>query len=619
MGNALKERPSGRIDGGKPDFSEAYLVSARYGECRRVGSKVLSIFQIACGINESIITKKIDKDSGITIADRQLSDVLKMVPKGRRFISPDQLEPSLPDQELYLTVQPILLIKLESTTIVLDGLKRLELLQEKGSELVRCVLLSEKRAFYFGRRGIDVFDDHGLLVEVTIKQRTLKGSLPPSIDALDPYAGTDYFEDYDEYVRPALSSHRRAAVPRIGEIGKIGRAGRIIERDKLLIEETHLASLAPHLASVKNRRLQITMEMAARDARKVSLDPQGEINLVLDCDIRIDRNIFRHGNATKSSHEIILIRFLMTLFKTIEILHHEMIATGLIEKEKSSSYKGVYNPRVGHTIVNRDQRYKNAMGSFADLKEAIKDWSEIADLTSGVYAHGLNGGLFKLGLEHCHGSGDHGAEIRIDHAYTLLQATLKTLRRAHIQTGHLRDLRQQNNGKAAKGDLRATLDRVVNSEPSEEDPKPWVVDRVLRALLALHARVNPAKLWLEDIHLTLMYQWFIALGDLNRCGSMIVTCHMAQEFFLVHGFRSSGDNPDFNRDWSYFDEALSLAFEKHPARENAVAELVHLCATAMANGRASRVLLNADGGKCFEPATLLKEPSVLAEAAIWLT
>lgn len=617
MGRAFNEQPSGRVDGGKPDFSEAYLVSARYGECRRVGGKVLSIFQIACGINEAVVSCKLDE--GITFADLKLADVIDMVPKGRRFIPSDRWEPSLSDQEAYLTVQPILLIKLETVTIVLDGLKRLELLQEKGSELVRCVLLSEKRAFHFGRKGISVFDDKGLLVELDIKQRTLKGSLPPSIDAREPYSGTDYFEEYDEDVRPALSGHRRAAVPRVSEIGKVGRKGKIIERDKLLIEETHLASLAPHISCVRNRRLQIIMEIAAKDARKITLDPKGKINLVLDRDISADRNIFKHGNATKSAHEIILIRFLMTLFKTIETLHRELIETGLIEIEKSSSRKGIYNPRVGHTIVNRDQRYRHAMGSFADLQETIKDWSEIAELTSGAYAHGLNDGLFQLGLERCHGSGDHSAEIRIDHAYRLLQATLKTLRRAHVQTGHLRDLRQQNNGKAAKSDLRETLDRAVNSEPSEEDPKPWVVDRLFRALLALHARVNPAKLWLDDMHLTLMYQWFIALGDLHRCGSMIVTCHMAQEFFLVHGFRSSGDNPDFNRDWSYFDEALSLAVKKHPARENVVAELVHLCATAMVKGLATRVRLKADGGKCFEPATLSKEISVLAEAAIWLT
>lgn len=613
MGYVLIEPPSGRIDFGEPVFSEAYLVSARYGECRRVGGKVLSIFQIACGINEALVNCR--PEAGITIADRRLADVLEMIPNRRRYTAPDPSTLSSADREAYLTIQPILLIRLENSSLILDGLRRLEFLQEKGSKLVRCVQISEKRASYFGRAGIDVFDDKRRPIELDKKQRTLKGTLPPSIDDRDPYSG----RIDDEEIRPALSKRRRDSVPKVREEGQDGRARDIIERDRYLIEDAYLTTLAPHLATVKHRRIQLTMEMTAKDARKLSLDPQDGHQAVLDHDLKVDRNIFKKGNAGKSIHQIVLIRFLLTLFNTIETLHSRIKAAGLIAQQKSSAYNNIYNRRVGHMIVNDDPRYKNAIGSFPNLQEKMKDWRDIAELTAGVYASGLHEGLFEIGLRRCHGPGDHGLTLRENHAYSLLQATLKALRRAHNQTGNLRNHRQHNNGKPPKSNLRADLDQAVDGEPSVRNPEAWDVDRIFRLLLALHARLNPAKIWRDETHLTLMYQWLVVLGDLNRNGSMIVTCHMAQEFFFVHRFRSSGDNPDFNADWSFFDEALSLAVASHPARANVDAELVKLCATAMRTARATRVKLRSDSSACFEPTVLSPETSKLAEAAIWLT
>lgn len=626
MGHALDEPPSGRSEGGEPGFSEAYLVSARYGECRRVGGKVLSIFQIACGINEALVNRR--PPAGATFVDLPLAQVLALVPNGRTFPVSRRQKRSLRNPEAYLTVQPILLLRREKFGLVLDGLKRLAWLRDRGSQLVRCVYITEERAFYFGREGIDVFDGKGRPLARDDKQRSLKTSVPPSIDDRRAYAG----ESYDPDVRPALAGARRTRLPEVPEeaelpstaperpeAGKTSRAGQIIERDRRLIEDTHLTTLAPHLATVKNRRIEMLFEMTPAAARSLGLDLSPGFQRVLDRDIKIGRDIFKEGNAGYSVYEIVLIRFLLRLFDTIEALHKQMMAAGLIKRPSSSPKGGTVVPRVGHTIVAQDPRYINALGSFANLPQKMKDWADIATLSDGVYAHGVHEGLFGIGLRLCRSAGAGSLVEREEHAYELLQATLKALRRAHLQTGNSRDLRQYNNGKGLKRDLRSDLDLAATGEPSVTLPDPWDIDRTLRVLLALHARLNLAKIWRDETHLTLMYQWLIALGDLNRHGSMIVTCHMAQELFLVQRFRSAGDIPALDAEWAMFDEALALAVSAHSARANVVREIVDLCAKGMTKGRAQRVTIETDGPDCLDPKPLSLETSKLAEAAIWLT
>lgn len=626
MGHALREPPSGRSDSGEPAFSEAYLVSARYGECRRVGGKVLSIFQIACGINEALAKRR--PPAGVTFVDLPLAEVLELVPNGRTFPVSRRQKRCLRNPEAYLTVQPILLLRREKFGLVLDGLKRLAWLRDRGSQLVRCVYITEERAFYLGREGIDVFDGKGRPLARDDKQRSLKTSVPPSIDDRRAYAG----ESYDPDVRPALAGARRTRLPEVPEVaelpstaperpeaGKTSRAGQIIERDRRLIEDTHLTTLAPHLATVENRRIEMLFEMTPAAARILGLDLRPGFQRVLDRDIKIGRDIFKEGDAEHSVYEIVLIRFLLRLFDTIEALHKQMMAAGLIKRPSSSPKGDTVVPRVGHTIVAQDARYINALGSLPNLPQKVKDWADIATLSDGVYRHGVHEGLFGIGLRLCRGAGAGSLVEREEHAYELLQATLKALRRARLQTGNLRDLRQYNNGKGLKRDLRSDLDLAATGEPSVTLPDPWDIDRTLRVLLALHARLNPAKIWRDETHLTLMYQWLIALGDLNRHGSMIVTCHMAQEFFLVQRFRSGGDNPALDADWAMFDEALALAVSGRNARADVAREIVNLCAKGMTAGKAQRVMIKTDGPGCLDPKPLSLETSKLAEAAIWLT
>ncbi|WP_293811159.1 hypothetical protein [uncultured Bosea sp.] len=627
MGHALKEPPSGRSDGGEPAFSEAYLVSARYGECRCVSGKVLSIFQIACGINEALVNRR--PPAGVTFADLPLAQVLAMVPKGRSFPVSRRRKRSPLDREAHLTIQPILLLRQEGLSLVLDGLKRLAWLRDRGSEYVRCVYITEKRASFFGREGIDVLDGKGRPLARDIKQQTLKASVPPSIEDRHAYAG----EDYDPDIRPALAGTRRARLPEVpdeaaelppkapegAEEVKKSRAGQIIERNRSLIEDTHLTTLAPHLATVKHCRIEMMFEMTPAAARSLGLNLGLGFQRVLDRDIKIGRDIFKKGNAGHSVYEIVLIRFLLRLFDFIEALHKQMRAAALVKPRTSSANNGAINPRVGHTIVAQDPRYINTIGSFPDLSQKIKDWAEIATLTDGVYAHGVHERLFGIGLRLCRGAGADSLVEKEEHAYELLQATLKALRRAHLETGNSRDLRQHNNGKGTKSDLRSHLDMAADGEPSVSQSDRWDIDRTFRVLLALHARLNPAKIWRDETHLTLMYQWLIALGDLNRHGSMIVTCHMAQEFFLVQRFRSGGDNPALDAEWEMFDEALALAVSRHPAHAKVVHELVGLCAEGMKRARAQRVTFYNDGPVCLSPKPLSPETSKLAEAAIWLT
>lgn len=627
MARALRETPSGRSDGGVPDFSEAYLVSARYGECRRVGGHVVSIFQIACGINEAIVGCRLP--AGAVIENLPLTEVLDMVPRRRGLpISRRRKRPGF-DTAAHLTVQPILLLQRETNRLVLDGLKRLLLLRKKRAAFVRCVIINEKQAFYLGREGIAVLDREGRPLALDKAQRTCKTTLPPSIDGNWPGPG----EDYDPDIRPALAGPRRDVLPKVPEqeadlqsqgsenpeAGKMSRAGQIIERDRNLIEETFLTTLAPHLATVKHGRLEMMVEMTPYGASKLNLNLNPKFQCLLDRDIKIGRNIFNEGNAKHSVYEILLIRFLLHLFDTIESLHKQMMALGIRTPRAGRTNNGAKNPRVGHTIVAQDPRYLNAIGSFANLDQMMKKWSDIATLSHGVFAHGVHEGLFGIGLRLCRGSGAVSLVEQEEHAYELLQATLKALRPAHNQTGKSRDLRQHNNGKGSYSDLRSDLDHAVNGEPSKTQAERWHVDRVFRLLLALHARLNPAKIWRDETQLTLMYQWLIALGDLTRHGSMIVTCHMAQEFFHVQRLRSGGDNPALDAEWTMFDEAVEVAVSGHPASTHVVREIVDFCAKGMQLGRAQRVTINTDGPAFLNPKPLSKETSRLAEAAIWLT
>lgn len=610
----MKERPSGRVDGSKPDFSEAYLVSARYGECRCVNGKVLSIFQIACGINEAVVTRK--QERRFTIWDLSMAAVEKAIPNGRRDKLRLVAAPANPDPLAYLFVQPLLVLRTkDNQLLLLDGIERFNLLQRRGSKNVRCVIVPERTAVHFGRRGIVVDDAKGRTEELDQRQRSLKGSLPPSIDAGNRYSG----QEYDELQRPALSKKRRLSMPALRPDGVAGREKDIAKRDKYLIEHTVLVSPAPHVATIRNHRLHVRVELTKKSKVRRELDLNFENQELLDLIIAFSENVFKKGNAQYSLHEILLIRFLLNLFNKIEMLRATLVSSGLAQRQKSSSRDGVYNPRVGHTIVGEDSRYKEALGRFPDLSEKMKDWAEIPALTHGVYASGLHDGLFDIGLERHHGPRPHGLLTAENHAYALLQAALNALRRAENHTSDLRKIRQHNNGKGSKDELRFDLDYAAEGgDPPERILEEWDVDRSFRALLALHARLNPAKIWRDDTHLTLMYQWLVVLGDLNRHGSMIVTCHMAQEFYLVHGFRSCCENPALNSDWSLFDQALALAVANHPARSKATRELVDLCAAAMVKGRSARVLLDAGGEACFKSTHLSKEVSVLAEAAIWM-
>lgn len=185
-----------------------------------------------------------------------------------------------------------------------------------------------------------------------------------------------------------------------------------------------------------------------------------------------------------------------------------------------------------------------------------------------------------------------------DHGFELIEAAFKALWLSATLRGHLRQVHSINGARPpSHKDWRKILELVADGIAYQVTRAEYQVFWADRALLALDGRFNPVRIWRDTARDTFLYAWLIAIGDLNRHGRMVVTCHMAQELFIVDDIRSvPGQEHAVAPEWDLFDQALALA-AGDPARLRALRrDLILHCVGAMR-------------GKCAMVLTLPKAPA----------
>lgn len=552
-------------------FCAADMASAIFGEAR----DKLFIYMIASFVNEENATGK-----RFPIHDVDIDLVRRSVPKDRApFLAKaaDDVEPGS-DPALY---QPVLLVEdrtSESGHRMIDGLIRLNAQIRQGRTKVRCFIISSELAEEKGRTPLGDLWEQDTLAETTPPAEAPK---IPAINDTAPKVGSPVISTAHAHARQTNASG--------------------LHPDAI--------SLVPMAITAATTDENTKRPVAAFDTLIPS--PMGrhrfksEDQKNLDVELRWDVTLIRRkARAAMSYPQLVLIYFLLTLFRFI----------------RSQSPNETSN-RAGHTIVSDDPRFIEMVDAPKNLAEKLKGWNKLRPGANEVWSKPVHVGLAELGMKWRARHGVPAPESRRDHGFELIDAAFKAQELANTLRATLRKVHKINNKPAPDHiDWRAILQLMADGNAYKATRADHDVLKPTRALLALHGRFNPAKIWRDTTRDTLLYQWLIAIGDLVRGKRMVVTCLMAQELFIVDDIRSvSGQANAIAPEWDLFDEALALAAGDPDRLVVLRRDLILRCVEAM-QGKCALVLTLPEAHTApFNCQRLSPQESIYADTLTLLT
>ncbi|MEZ2408834.1 hypothetical protein AB6806_18630 [Bosea sp. RCC_152_1] len=552
-------------------FCAADLASPRFGEARDYNGETVSVFAIACYLNEEIAS-----GGGFPAQEIDIDIVRRSVPRNRQaFLAKPPTEAEADVDAEPLPSQPVVLIEdktSETRFRLLDGLIRLNTHIRKGKATIRCFVISAALVDEKGRKPLAQL----------WPQRTCTETTPPAAPPKQP-------------------AHGETAPP-------VGAA--IVSSDHA--RARHLNPNAQHPDAISILPIAITAATADQRTGRVTVALDSIIpspidwprmkradQTHLDVDLTFDRELIRRpARAAMSFPELILILYLLTLFR-------------LIGRQSPEEKRN----KAGHTIVSADPRYDTMVGAPKDLAERLKSWNRLRPGSDGPWSKPVHAGLAQLGLDWRALHGVPAPATMADHGFELIEAAFKALCLSETLRGHLHKVHSINGDHAPNHeDWRDILELMADGIVYQATRAEYQVFRADRALLALHGRFNPARIWRDTARDTLLYAWLAAIGDLNRHGRMVVTCLMAQELFIVDDIRSvPGQEHAVAPEWDLFDQALALA-AGDPVRSKALRrDLIRRCIAAMRGKCAVVLTLPREPATAFDFVELSPQESIYAE------
>lgn len=554
--------PNGKIDASK-------LAIAHFGECHILHGDLIDVFSLACAYNEGVATGKKLLSAGPK--DMPIATIHAAVPQGRwQHLLPLPRPPIVPTGSIPL-LQPCLLVEHPYGLVLADGLDRLNRAILLGASHVLCVTISWNECKKYGKV-FEKFDDP------PSGQRTLEQTRPPA---------------------PGSQTARL----KVNETGPVTSQAHKASGNNQPPTWLSLLMPAPTIARIEHGRLILKFNSFEDAKHSVPpLDDQEEkLEKVIDILPRkVPGDFGLTGPAGFSLQELTLILFLNMLLKFIGAL--------------------VGNGKAGRTIIAGLKNYRRWPSAPRDLNERMRTWRKFKADNCRYFSRPFPEDLFDLGVKWTTRQERPCHKRRIGHAIRLARETFKAHRLAYLIKKNLRELSAINTPDArGKTTWQAILAKAADGTGNAINSRIYSVDVRYRMLLALHGRLNPAKIWRETARDTLMYQWLIAIGDLNRTGQMIVTCLMAQELIQADYWRSVRQGRGLGPDWTLFDRALALAVTGEICESTAHLELLDLCWEAMQGSYAQIVSLSDGVDYSFESKPLSLEVSKLVELPILQT
>lgn len=563
----MSHAPDDALLNGKIDASE--LALAHFGECRLIHGDLIDIFSLACSYNEGLATGKKLLSAGPK--DMPIATIHAAVPQGRwQHLLPLPRPPIVPTGSIP-RLQPCLLVEHPHGLVLADGLDRLNQLILLGASHVPSVTISWDECKEHGQV-FEKFDDP------PSGHRTLQQTRPPA---------------------PGSQTARR----KVDETGPVTSHTHKASGDNQPPTSLSLLMPAPTVARIEGGRLILKFNSFKKAEQSVTALANQDEELEKAIDIlprKVPGDFSSTGAAGFSLQELTLILFINLLLKFIGDL--------------------VGNGKAGRTIIAGLKNYRRWPGAQRDLIERMRTWRKFKADKCRHFSKPIPEDLFDLGVNWTTGRERPCPKRRIGHAIRLARETFKAHYLAQLIKKNLRELSAINTPNARPNTTwQDILARAADGTGNAINSRSYSVDVRYRMLLALHGRLNPAKIWRETARDTLMYQWLIAIGDLNRTGQMIVTCLMAQELVQADYRRSVRPSRGFGPDWTLFDRALALAVTGKTHTSTVHPELLDLCWKAMQGSYAQIVSLSDGVDCCFESKQLSPEASKLVELPIMLT
>ncbi len=519
-------------------FSASDLASARYGEARYLSEHFVNIYAIASACNEYVCSGRIIRK--LRLKDVPITEMEKYVPSIRRYkLYSHTLTNGQVTQDMPL-YQPCLLVEGAEGRELIDGVERLAAAKAAGAKTLRCFIIPYKKALQFGRAIID---------ESPIPPSgwpALLRTMPPRMQSQTSAPGAVLSRAHRDLLAPIdLQWHRY---------------------------QSSLLAFAATAATTEEGRVVADINVRATFlARNVTLnnDDQDDFDVVF----RANPERFSDRGPAKSLYEI------------ITILYIKRIIAGV---RKFDGNRG--------KAVLEEEGVERWPGGPTNLEGWLKDRSHIKAEACHFFAAPIDDRLLEVGKQ-WQGT---MAQKPIDHCTELARVAFKVHELVKLQRGNLRRVLEVNTPNARETCYWPIFfQTAVEGKITAAHTNEYAVDAHQRALLALHGRINPAKIWRDDARNTLLYQWIIALGDLVRTGRMIVTCLMAQELFQVEDIRSVASNPEIAPAWGLFDQILAVATTGKVGALPPISELNLLCRDAMRDRCAQIISPSDKPGKHF--------------------
>ncbi len=557
-------------------FSASDLASARYGEARYLGEHFVSIYAIASACNEHVCSGRVLPE--LRLEDVPIEEVEKHVPSIRQYkLYSRELMTRQSNKDLPL-YQPCLLVEKGKARELIDGVERLVAAKAAGAKTLRCFIIPYEKALTFGRMMID---DSPM---PSSGWQSLHGTMPPWMESQTDAPGAALSKAHREFLTG-------------------------IELQKHRYQSSLLAIAATAAGTEKGRVVADINVRSIFPGDEVTLDAADQKKL--DVVFRANPERFSDRGPAKSLYEI------------ITILYIKRIIAGILK----------FDGHAGRAVLV-EAGVESWPGGPTNLESWLKDRSHIKANACHFFAAPIDERLLEVGKQW------QGAisQNPIDHCVELARGAFKVHELVKIQRGNLRRVLEVNTPNARESCYWPIFfQAAVEGKLTAAHTNEYAVDAHQRALLALHGRINPAKIWRDDARNTLLYQWIIALGDLVRTGRMIVTCLMAQELFQVEDIRSVASNPQIAPAWVLFDKILAVATTGKVGALPPISELNLLCRGAMRDRCAQIISPSDKPGKHFtsrqlptlrqkiagSPTTFKKprrlSPSEIAELPILLT
>lgn len=558
-------------------FCGSDLASAWPGEVRDVGGLPIAIYLVASRINEEVAS-----GDGYPVEEIPVQVVIESVPDNRKaFVTatPAKIETNgapaaAAERRLY---QPVLLMPDESSDTgyqTIDGVKRLNDHIARGETTMRCFIVSW-----------EFVNEHGHVPLGDLwSQRTVTETMPPVAPPPQPATGM---------------KARKVGTP---VISAAHRQVRYLNPNAVHPDGLSLVPDAITVATTDPERGRVVVGVDSIIPNRTDRKPlrrKDQEHLAVELTYAPDL-IRRPEPAAMSYPQLVLILYILTLFQFIR--RHATSAR---------SYE------LGHGILSRDPRYAGMVGAPKDLQKTYNVWKALRPGGKGPWCKPLHQGLVELGIRWRAKHGVDAPTALYDHGVELAEAAFKALFLVNELRSNVRKVHAFNFLGSNGGDWRAILERAVDGIVYKATRGDYEVYWPIRALLALHGRFNPAKIWRDTTRDTLLYEWLIAIGDLARTGRMVVTCHMAQALFIADDIRSEpGQEHAISPEWDLFDQALEMIAGDKIRYNSLRRDLILYCAQAMRGKCAMVLTLSKDGTAGFTWKELSLQESILADTLI---